>query len=162
MIGQQGPDQNAQATLILLPPFTKLFAVTSKNWIRDRTLGEVSCKPGPLAIQYLEVTAKRFDSIVACCLDEGGLSILTRALLAHQLPRSIKLQAYQSTCMILPMSFICTIIILVTFIELQWQKPVSKLKQALDRSTQKLKEYDCSQNLLKAKTSQTAERAGRA
>jgi len=60
-----------------------------------------------LAIRYLEVTAKSLvwgqkhdDSIVACFLDEGGLSILIRALLTYQLPRSIKLQVYQSTCMI--------------------------------------------------------------
>ena len=60
-----------------------------------------------LAIRCLEVTAKSLvwgqkhdDSIVACFLDEGGLSILIRALLTYQLPRSIKLQVYQSTCMI--------------------------------------------------------------
>ena len=60
-----------------------------------------------LAIHYLELTAKSFvwgqkhdDSIVECFLDEGGLRILIRALLTYELPRSIKMQVYQSTCMI--------------------------------------------------------------
>ena len=65
---------------------------------------------GKLAIHYLEVTAPdealRCDlqvdaGIVACFFDERGLSILIRALLTYQLPRSIKLQVYQSTCMII-------------------------------------------------------------
>ena len=42
--------------------------------------------------------------IVACFFDERGLSILIRALLTYQLPRSIKLQVYQSTCMIIQSS----------------------------------------------------------
>ena len=63
---------------------------------------------GKLAIQYLEVIAKSFvwgqkhdDGIVACFFGERGLSILIRALLTYQIPRSIKLQVYQSTCMII-------------------------------------------------------------
>ena len=63
---------------------------------------------GKLAIYYLEVIAKSFvwgqkhdARIVACFFDERGLSILIRALLTYQLPRSIKLQVYQSTCMII-------------------------------------------------------------
>jgi len=63
---------------------------------------------GKLAIHYLEDTAKSFvwgqehdSGIVACFFDERGLSILIRALLTWELPRSIKLQVYQSTCMII-------------------------------------------------------------
>eukprot|EP00434_Breviolum_minutum_P041589 symbB.v1.2.036998.t1/scaffold5351.1/size28190/3 len=63
---------------------------------------------GKLAIHYLEDTAKSFvwgqehdTRIVACFFDERGLSILIRALLTWELPRSIKLQVYQSTCMII-------------------------------------------------------------
>ena len=63
---------------------------------------------GKLAVHYLEDTAKSFvwgqehdTKIVACFFDERGLSILIRALLTWELPRSIKLQVYQSTCMII-------------------------------------------------------------
>ena len=63
---------------------------------------------GKLAIHYLEVVAKSFvwgqehdNGIVGCFFDERGLSILIRALLTWELPRSIKLQVYQSTCMII-------------------------------------------------------------
>ena len=59
------------------------------------------------AIQSLEDMAKAFVwgqtndwSIVKCFMEQGGLAILCEALLTYALPWSIKMQVYQSFCMV--------------------------------------------------------------
>lgn len=59
------------------------------------------------AIQSLENVAKAFVwgqtndwSVVKCFMEQGGLAILCEALLTYALPWSIKMQVYQSFCMV--------------------------------------------------------------